>query len=131
MNAIAAMALVLAGGFGGGIARFFLSGIVANRIGETFPWGTIAVNITGCFAIGLLAGLARESGGVFASEWFHGLFVTGFCGGYTTVSSFALQTLNLGLDGENRLAIVNVAVSVAACMAAVAAGFWIAAAAVA
>lgn len=119
--------LVLVGGFGGGVSRFFVSGVIARRIGETFPWGTLMVNISGCLLIGALAGLARSTGGVFAQPWFSALFVTGFCGGYTTVSSFALQSLALGLDGESRLAFANVAISAASCVAAVACGFWIAA----
>lgn len=127
MNTVAgmagAMALVMVGGFAGGVARYFLSGVVARRVGETFPWGTLVVNVTGCLLIGLLAGLARSSGGVFASEWFSELFLTGFCGGYTTVSSFALQTLSLGQDGETRLAGLNIGLSMALSLAAVAIGF--------
>jgi fluoride exporter len=115
--------LVLIGGYGGGTARFFLSGVIARRVGETFPWGTLVVNITGCFLIGVLSGLARSAGGVFAEPWFGALFVTGFCGGYTTVSSFNLQTINLALDGQGRLALLNVLLSAGICMAAVAAGY--------
>ena len=123
MTTIEAMVLVLLGGFGGGTARFFLSGVIANRIGETFPWGTLFVNVTGALLIGLLAGLGRMDGGVFADPRFSSLFVPGFCGGYTTVSSFSLQTLNLALDGENRLAVLNVAISVVLCIIAVVIGF--------
>jgi CrcB protein len=116
--------LVMLGGFAGGTARFFVSGVVARSVGETFPWGTIVVNVTGSFLIGLLAGYGKAVGGVFAAAWFHSLLLTGFCGGYTTVSSFSLQTLNLGFDGENRLAALNVLASMALCIAAVALGFW-------
>ncbi len=83
-----ACALVLLGGFFGGIARFFVSGLVARRIGETFPWGTLVVNVSGALVIGALAGLARSQGGVFAGEMFRDLAFVGFLGGYTTVSSF-------------------------------------------
>ncbi|GIL03366.1 MAG: putative fluoride ion transporter CrcB 2 [Alphaproteobacteria bacterium] len=123
MSPLTASALVMAGGFGGGVTRFFLSGVVANRFGETFPWGTLVVNVSGCLLIGLLAGLARSVGGVLAEEWFTHLLLTGFCGGYTTVSSFSVQTLYLALDGGNRLAVLNVAGSVVLCLAAVAIGF--------
>lgn len=118
-----ACALVLLGGFVGGIGRFFLSGVVGRRIGETFPWGTLVVNVSGCLVIGAMLGAARAAGGVFAGEWFRDLVVIGLLGGYTTVSSFSLQTLNLALDGERRGAAFNVVASVGLCMLAVAGGF--------
>ncbi|MEA2868459.1 MAG: fluoride exporter, partial [Bradyrhizobium sp.] len=85
-------ALVLLGGFFGGISRFFISGFVGRRIGETFPWGTLIVNVSGAFVIGILAGLARSRGGIFSGELFRDLVFVGILGGYTTVSSFCLQT---------------------------------------
>jgi CrcB protein len=117
-------ALVLLGGFFGGITRFFVSGLVGRRIGETFPWGTLVVNVSGAFAIGALAGLARSKGGVFAGEMFRDLAFVGFLGGYTTVSSFSLQTLNLALDGQGVPATMYVILSAGLCGAAVGAGFW-------
>jgi fluoride exporter len=121
---LAACALVLIGGFFGGISRFFLSGVVGRRIGETFPWGTLLVNVSGALAIGAFAGAARAVGGIFASDIFRDLIVVGLFGGYTTVSSFSLQTLNLALDGEQRLAAFNVVASAGLCLLGVAAGFW-------
>ena len=121
---LAACALVLIGGFFGGISRFFLSGLVGRSVGETFPWGTLLVNVSGAFAIGAFAGAARAHGGVFASDLVRDLIVVGLFGGYTTVSSFSLQTLNLALDGERRLAVFNVVASSALCVIFVAAGFW-------
>jgi CrcB protein len=120
---LAACALVLIGGFLGGISRFFLSGVVGRGVGETFPWGTLAVNVTGAFAIGAFAGAARAHGGVFASDLLRDLIVVGLFGGYTTVSSFCLQTLNLTLEGEGRLAAFNVVASSVLCVLAVAIGF--------
>lgn len=117
-------ALVLVGGFLGGICRFFLSGFVGRRIGQTFPWGTLLVNGSGALAIGAFAGAARAVGGIFASDFVRDLIVVGLFGGYTTVSSFSLQTLNLALEGEQRLAAFNVVASVSLCVLAVAAGFW-------
>jgi CrcB protein len=107
----------------GGAGRFWLSGFVGRRIGETFPWGTIAVNVSGCFAIGVLGAIARS-----APPWFHEpiawpVAVIGFLGCYTTVSSFSLQTLMLARDGETLRAVGNVALSVVLCLAAVAAGY--------
>jgi CrcB protein len=117
-------ALVLLGGFFGGILRFFVSGFVGRRIGETFPWGTLVVNITGALVIGALAGLARAQGGVFAGELFRDVAFIGFVGGYTTVSSFSLQTLNLALDGQRGSATMYVILSAGLCTAAVGAGFF-------
>ena len=116
-------ALVLLGGFFGGIFRFFVSGFVGRWIGETFPWGTLIVNVSGALAIGILAGLARSRGGIFAGEMFRDLAFVGFLGGYTTVSSFCLQTLNLALDGEGLQAALNAILSASLCIAAVGAGF--------
>jgi len=107
----------------GGIARYFLSGVVARRVGETFPWGTLSVNVSGALLIGIFGALALDHASLFASSnpWLFA--VTGFLGCYTTVSSFSLQTLALARDGENGRAIGYVAASVALSIAAVAAGF--------
>ncbi len=110
---------MLAGGFVGGAARYVLAHHVAVRTGDAFPFGTLAVNVTGCLAIGLLAGSAR-------SPFAHDLLVTGFCGGYTTVSTFALQSLALGLEGFRFRAAANVIGSTLAGLVAVALGLWLA-----
>jgi fluoride exporter len=119
-----ACALVLLGGFFGGVARYFLSGFIGRRAAQTFPWGTLIVNISGAFAVGAFAGAARSHGGIFADEMFRDLVVVGLLGGYTTVSSFSMQTLNLALDGESRQAAFNVVASAGLCVIAVSAGFW-------
>jgi CrcB protein len=119
-----ACALVLFGGFFGGISRFFISGFVGRRIGETFPWGTLVVNVSGALVIGALAGLDRSRGGAFAGEMFRDMAVVGFLGGYTTVSSFSLQTLNLALDGQGLQAALNTVLSAGLCVAAVGTGFF-------
>lgn len=121
---LGAAVLVLLGGFLGGFARFAVSGLVGARVGELFPWGTLVVNVAGAFLIGLLAGLGSLAGGAFAGPLVRDFLIVGFCGGFTTVSSFALQTLFLGLDGEERAATLNIVVSAGLCLAAVAAGFW-------
>ncbi|MDR6991977.1 MULTISPECIES: fluoride efflux transporter CrcB [Luteimonas] len=115
---------VAIGGALGGAARFWLSGLVARRIGETFPWGTLVVNLSGAFAIGVLAALLTDRPGhavLHASLW-TGL-VIGVLGSYTTVSSFSLQTLALLRDGEYARAVGNVAASLIGCLAAVSAGY--------
>lgn len=115
--------LVLAGGFCGGAARFFVSGRVALRVGETFPWGTFAVNVIGSLLIGLLAGVLQSGGAGFGTQFVRDFLMVGFCGGFTTVSSFSLQTLTLALDGERGPALLNVVLSAVFSLAAVAIGF--------
>ena len=107
----------------GGAARYFLSGVVARRVGETFPWGTLSVNVSGALLIGVFGALARDNASLFASSnpWLFA--VTGFLGCYTTVSSFSLQTLSLARDGERSRALGYVVISVALSIGAVAVGF--------
>jgi fluoride exporter len=110
--------LVIIGSVLGGIARYGLSGVVARRIGETFPWGTLVVNVSGAFLIGIFAALIAAG-----DHALRGLLMTGLCGGYTTFSSFSLQTLALARDGEWWRAAFNVIASFVFCLAAAAAGF--------
>ncbi len=108
--------LVLAtGGALGTLARYGLNGLISQRF-ATFPLGTMIVNITGCFAIGLFATLALRS------EWRDFLMI-GFCGGYTTFSSFGFQTLNLARDGQWLFVALNVIGSNALGLLAVYAGW--------
>ena len=106
----------------GGLARYWVSGLVASHYGETFPWGTIVVNVTGCFVIGFFATLSGPDGRMLAPSSVRQFVMTGVCGGYTTFSSFGLQTLNLARDGEWSFAGANVALSVVLCLFAVYAG---------
>lgn len=99
----------------GGTARYFVSGFVARRVGETFPWGTLVVNVTGAFIIGLTAASANAHGS-FSDSSLWRLAVVGFLGSYTTVSSFSLQTLMLLRDGELWRAAGNVALSLGLCL---------------
>jgi len=110
----------------GGMARYFISGFVARRVGETFPWGTLSVNVSGAFVIGIFGALAQDDNSVFASPnpWLFA--VTGFLGCYTTVSSFSLQTLTLARNGERLHALGNIVFSVGLCLTAVASGFFLA-----
>jgi CrcB protein len=116
---------VAVGGALGSVGRFWLSGFVANRFGETFPWGTLVINVTGSFVIGIIAALAIPEGRMdsqsraFATQF----LMIGICGGYTTFSSFSLQTLNLLRDREWLYAGGNVILSVVLCMIAVWLGY--------
>ena len=117
---------IVVGSVLGGSARYFVSGVIARRLGETFPWGTMTINVTGAFLIGIFGALATHPGSMFASPnpWLFA--VTGFLGCYTTVSSFSLQTLTLARNGEPMHALGNVAFSVGLCLAAVSCGFLLA-----
>lgn len=118
---------IFLGGGLGSIARFAGSGVVARHFGETFPWGTLLVNVTGSFIIGFFATLSGPGGRWLAAPAARQFVMLGFCGGYTTFSSFSLQTLNLARDGEWFRAGGNAVLSFALCLAAVWLGHLIAA----
>ena len=114
---------VAIGGALGSVGRFWLSNFVAVRFGETFPWGTILVNITGSLIIGAFAAFTDPDGRMLASPGFRQFFMIGICGGYTTFSSFSLQTLRLMQDREWLYAGANVVLSVILCLIAVWLGY--------
>jgi CrcB protein len=111
----------------GGAARFWMSGVVARLIGETFPWGTMLVNVVGSFIIGFVATLTSPDGRLFIGSTARLAIMAGFCGGFTTFSSFSVQTLNLINDGEYVQAGANIGLSVVLCLVAVWAGSAVAA----
>lgn len=118
--------LVAAGGALGGALRYAISGWVAKRVGETFPWGTLIVNASGAFLLALLMGShvgSPASGGPSNGAWL--LLGVGVIGSYTTVSSLSLQTLSLAREGQLRAAAVYVGLSVIAGLAAGALGWWL------
>src|SRR5215472_8449094 len=88
------------GGALGTDGRYLLSGYVANLVGETFPFGTLVINVTGSFVIGFFGALTGPDGRYFVGSTARQFVMTGICGGYTTFSSFSLQTLNLMHDGQ-------------------------------
>jgi CrcB protein len=105
------------------MARYACSSWAAHAVGETFPWGTLLVNVAGSFIIGFFATLTGPDG-----RWIlppdARLFVTvGVCGGYTTFSSFSLQTLSLVRGGELVAAFGNIAGSIVLCLVSVWLGY--------
>jgi CrcB protein len=103
----------------GGAGRYWSSGLVARAFGETFPWGTIIVNVLGSFVIGFFATLTGPDGRLLVGTDARQFVMVGLCGGYTTFSSFSLQTLNLIRDEEWLLAAGNAVLSFVLCMLAV------------
>lgn len=103
--------LIGAGGFVGSVLRYWLSGLAQGAVRDSlFPWGTLAVNLVGCLAIGVVAQLA-EARGAFSPET-RLLLVTGLLGGFTTFSAFGNETLLLLRDAERGLAAANVLANV-------------------
>ena len=111
------------GGALGSAGRYWLSGVVTERAGGTFPWGTLVVNVTGSFVIGLLAALTEPGGRRYLSPSGRQFLMYGICGGYTTFSSFSLQTLELLRAGDLAKAGANALSSVLLCMVAVWLGY--------
>jgi CrcB protein len=101
------------------VTRFWLSGAVAQRFGDAIPWGTILVNVTGSFVIGAFAAVTGPDGRWLAGAAWRPFFMAGVCGGYTTFSSFSLQTLNLARGGEWFSAGANIVLSVVLCLVGV------------
>ena len=96
-------------GLTGTLLRYGLSGSIARHYGETFPWGTIVVNLVGCFVTGAVFNLTQER--FLVNPTARTVILVGLLGGFTTFSSYGLQTFSLLRDGEFGLAILNVAVS--------------------
>ena len=101
--------LIGVAGFVGTLLRYWLSGYVAKRYGETFPWGTMAVNLIGCLITGAVFFLTEER--LLISPTVRTVILIGLLGGFTTFSSYGLQTFTLLRDGEYGLAMLNVVMS--------------------
>lgn len=114
------------GGALGSVARYWIA-LWALPISRHLPWGTIGINVAGSFLIGFFGTLTLESGRHPAPDWARLFVMVGICGGFTTFSSFSLQTLDLLSGGGWGRALVNVGFSVLLCLAAVAAGHYAAA----
>ena len=105
MSALVVIAVGLVGGMGA-LARFALDGAVGALLGREFPYGTLAVNLSGSFVLGVLLGAALSGDS-------YRVAATGFVGAFTTFSTWSFESHRLGEDGELRLGVANFAVSLA------------------
>jgi len=112
---------VALGGALGSVARYWIAAW-AQPISRGLPWGTIGINVVGSFVIGFFGTLTLESGRHPAPEWARLFVMVGLCGGFTTFSSFSLQTFDLLRGDAWGRAMANVGFSVLLCLAAVVAG---------
>jgi CrcB protein len=122
---MAAIVLVFLGGAVGSMWRYWWSGVVAERFGETFPFGTLVVNIVGSILIGIFSGLLVHLSNSSMAAALQQLLVVGICGGLTTFSSFSLQTYNLIADGRWLAALSNIVFSTGLSFGCVAFGWQI------
>ncbi len=100
---------LIIGSIAGGVSRYVLAGAVHEKLGAGFPYGTLAINISGCFFVGFLSALADNK--LFFGPNARILLMTGFCGAYTTFSTYMLETGNLAKDGEISKAFLNILIS--------------------
>ena len=120
---MARLLLVCLGGFVGTGMRYGLNGWVSRRFGETFPWGTLAINVSGSFLAGIAFYLTGVDSPIVVSATTRQVILAGLLGGFTTFSSFSVQTLALLREGEVGAAFGNVLGSVAAGLLAAWAGY--------
>jgi CrcB protein len=114
--------LIAAGGSIGAVARYGVSNLVYAFMSESFPWGTLVVNVSGSFLIGMLAELFDAA--LFPAEW-RSFLAIGFLGAYTTFSTYTLETVNMLRDGELKLATANILAGNVAGIAAVVLGIYV------
>ena len=103
---------LIAGGIAGTLSRYMLAGVVCQLVGTRFPYGTLLVNSLGCFLAGFLITLA--DGKLYLDANTRLLLFTGFCGAFTTFSTFILETAQLVREGQMPAAFVNITASVVA-----------------
>lgn len=118
---------IAVGGALGSVARVALGDWVNGQMAGAFPWGTLAVNVLGSLVIGFLAGLEHAEHHLMTASPGRQLLILGFCGGFTTFSTFSLQTFGLLTTGAWGSALANIGGSVVTCLAAAALGWVLAA----
>lgn len=114
--------VVMAGGALGSALRFWLAEALTAKTAGAFPTGTLVVNVSGCFLIGLIAALTAAGGLLEAPLLVRQFLMVGFLGGFTTFSAFSLQTMHLAQSGHWPKAALNVVLSILLCLLAAAAG---------
>jgi CrcB protein len=100
MEAVTRYLWVALGGAIGSVGRFWLAAAIATLTGPRFPWGTLLINVVGSFVIGWFAALTSDAGPLDVPQGIRLLVLVGLCGGFTTFSSFSLQTMELLQAGE-------------------------------
>jgi fluoride exporter len=110
---------VAIGGALGSMARYGMSGFIAALTGGTFPYGTLVVNVTGAILIGFLATISGPDSPFIVPASVRIFMMTGICGGYTTFSTFSLESANLMRDGDWTAALANIGFSVVLCLVAI------------
>ena len=115
-NDMLAYLWIAVGGGLGTALRYWCSGVFARWLGQGFPWGTLFINVVGCAFIGVFATLTEPDGRVFLPSAVRQFVMIGICGGFTTFSTFGLETLNLARDGQPGRAGLNALSSPALCL---------------
>lgn len=121
MSPLLLVAVAAAGGIGAA-ARFVVDGLVKDRLGSAYPWGTTVINVSGSFALGLVTGLALQA--VVAPEW-KAVLGTGLLGGYTTFSTASVETVRLLAVGRRGAAVANGLGMLVACVGVASLGLWL------
>lgn len=116
---------VALGGALGSVARYWVGVLVVVRFGEGFPTATLLINVVGSFVIGAFAAATLPEGPHPTTDFWRLFVMVGVCGGFTTFSSFSLQTFALLRAGAPAAAAANVGLSVALCLVFVAVGWWV------
>ena len=121
MSPLLLVAVAAAGGIGAA-TRFVVDGLVKDRLGSAYPWGTTVINVSGSFALGLVTGLALQA--VVAPEW-KAVLGTGLLGGYTTFSTASVETVRLLAVGRRGAAVANGLGMLVACVGVASLGLWL------